>query len=148
MLSDCLNFPYLGASTNLDSVSSLMTTAFKSIGRRCLFLWCRLLREQKTTGRHAALNYAARANSWEFIDFLFAFIFAFRFYADEPATCFWHPRQTVECRNTPIGCSVIILYTIVKKNDKIKQINKWGRNIKYRINSKTAASIRSFLTSL
>ena len=31
-----------------------VTTALSDVGRCCLFLWCRLLREQKTLGRHAA----------------------------------------------------------------------------------------------
>ena len=63
------NLPYAALSTCLEIVwifrisaqsqafnwwFRFVTTALSDVGRCCLFLWCRLLREQKTLGRHAA----------------------------------------------------------------------------------------------
>ena len=114
------NLPYAALSTCLEIVwifrisaqsqafnwwFRFVTTALSDVGRCCLFLWCRLLREQKTLGRHAA---KLSSELW----FLFAFIFCFRFYVDEPTTCLWRNHQTVECRNIPID------YIICQKSKK------------------------------
>ena len=91
-----------GSPTNLASMISCWQQSYREIRLRCLFFWRRLPRKQKTSGRRADLNYAARANS---ILELFWLFFAFNFnvpFLRSRAYDVLIPHQT-ECRiqNTP-----------------------------------------------
>ena len=92
-----------GSPTNLASMISCWQQSYREIRLRCLFFWRRLPRKQKTSGRRADLNYAARANSiLELFWLFFAFNFNFRFYAAEPATCLYRFKLSVESSTPPL----------------------------------------------
>ena len=76
-----LNFSHLGTWASLRLMSPKWQPTYRTLGWCCLFFWCRLPREQKTSGRHADLNYAARAKPMfvDFIELLFAFNFSIPF---------------------------------------------------------------------
>ena len=75
-----LNFSHFGTWANLRLMSPKWQPTYRTLGWCCLFFWCRLPREQKTSGRHADLNYAARAKPMlDFIELFFAFNFSVPF---------------------------------------------------------------------
>lgn len=76
MLISRLDFSHFGTWAGLRLMSPKWQPTYRTLGWRCLFFWCRLPREQKTLGRHADLNYAARAKP--ILDFIVLF-FAFNF---------------------------------------------------------------------
>ena len=76
MLISRLDFSHFGTWAGLRLMSPKWQPTYRTLGWRCLFFWCRLPREQKTLGRHADLDYAARAKP--ILDFIVLF-FAFNF---------------------------------------------------------------------
>ena len=86
-----------GSPTNLASMISCWQQSYREIRLRCLFFWRRLPREQKTSGRRADLNYAARANSiLELFWLFFAFNFNFRWWRSRAYDVLIPPKT--ECR--------------------------------------------------